>query len=632
MNSLFLARAVRWHAGLAKAMRCATVITTRTMAVVLLLAAGQASAAVEGAVPLPAPKYPVRTEQGVRVPMRDGVRLATDLYLPDGAGKRLPVILIRTQYGKARYRPADGPGVPRMFAGQGFVVAIQDIRGRFESEGHYTLAESDAADGYDTVDWLARQPWSNGKVGTYGCSSLGITQVFLAQRRHPALAAMVPQAPGGATRNQLWDVVTGGVPEIGWSLGWFHQDGNKKPFDKLMPDGGPPEIDEAAILETLPVSRMAELAGGPPSDWVDYVTRKPGDPWWDRFGYFDERSRVDVPALFVNSWNDMSVGETLHLFERFRRDGLSRRARENAFAIISPTAHCESELVGPNLTIDGRDLGDARKDFWAIYLGWFDHWLRGRAGDYEAMPRVQYYVMGANEWRSAEQWPPKGTRRVPYYLHSAGRANSRHGDGTLSTTPPGDEPADQFVYDPAAPVPSRDMVFPGDRYEQGDIEARDDVLVYTTPPLAEGLEVTGPVEVRLFVSSSARDTDFTANLVDVYPDGRAFHIRSGILRARYREGLAREVWMEEGKTYPLRIDLQATSNYFAPGHRIRLQVSSSNFPRFARNLNTGGNDQTGTEWVKARNTVHHSRMHASHLLLPVAAGSYREAQASAGSR
>jgi putative CocE/NonD family hydrolase len=583
----------------------------------------------------PKPKFAFELQKSVLVPMRDGVRLSTDLYVPQGAGTKLPVILIRTQYDKSSHWE-DGPnGEPQLFAAQGFVVAVQDIRGRYESEGEYALARHDAVDGYDSVDWLAKQPWSNGKVGTYGCSSLGITQVFQAQLRHPALAALLPQAAGGASRRQLWDVVTSGVPEIGWALEWFYESGGKlfarppagSSREQLLEfvqffDTKPklPKIDYAPILQSLPVRDMAERAGGPPSDWVEYVTREVGDPEWERIGYFGDRSTVDVPALFIDSWYDMSVGETLYLHDGFRRRALSKRARDNQFVIISPTDHCESEDTVVPAIVGERDLGDARNDFWQIYLRWFDHWLRESGGDFKGMPHVQYYLMGANRWRSAERWPAPGTRYTRYYLHSGGKANTRSGDGTLSMRAPAQQPSDTYTYDPMNPVPSHGINLPGGGVDQRATDKRQDRLVYTSAPLASGIEVTGPLQVTLYVSSDARDTDFTAQLSDVYPDGRSFNVMSGIARARYREGFEKHVWMEPGKVYPVTIDLQATSNYFAAGHRIQVQVSSSDFPRFARNMNTGGNGYDETKGVAAKNSVHHDERYPSHILLPVIAG------------
>ena len=281
--------------------------------------------------------------------------------------------------------------------------------------------------------------------------------------------------------------------------------------------------------------------------------------------------------------------------------------------------------AGKKTIVGERDLGDARKEFWRIYVDWFDHWLRGTDNGITEMPHVQYYLMGKNEWRNAQEWPLPETRFTDYYLHSDGQANSRFGTGRLSAEPPEHESLDNYVYDPATPVPSLGGPVcctgtpdaAAGAFDQREVEMRHDVLVYSTPPLEEGVEVTGPIEAVLYVSSSAKDTDFTAKLVDVYPDGTAYNVQEGILRARYREGLDRKVWMQPGEVYELRLDVHATSNYFGPGHRIRLQVSSSNFPRFDRNLNTGGNNYDETEWQIAQNTVHHSERYPSRIVLPV---------------
>jgi putative CocE/NonD family hydrolase len=563
-------------------------------------------------VPFPEPKYQVEVERNVRMPMRDGIHLATDLYRPVGAGKKLPIILIRTQYGKQPYFDSDDPfyGVARMFAGQGFLVAVQEIRGRFDSEGQYRLGLDDAKDGYDAVDWLAKQRWSNGRIGTFGCSSLGNTQIIAAQLNHPNLATIVPQGSGGASMEHKYDVFTSGVPEIGWSLEWFREDGAKQAGVEIE------KIDYTPILKSLPVREMAAKAGGPPNDWVDWMTREPGDPWWDRYGFFKDDSRIEVPALLVNSWYDMSSGTVLHMFNKFRENATSARARDNQYVIIAPTDHCEAEFVGARYTFRDRDLGDARKDYWDIYLRWFSRWLRDDRHALEGLPKVQYYLMGLNEWRSAPTWPVPGTEFTKVYLESDGRANSRFGDGTL-VGEPGATNRDEYVHDPGFPFPSRGMNAGGGTYDQREVEMRNDVLVYTGPVLEKGVEVTGPLEVVLYVSSSAVDTDFTAKLIDVYPDGTAFEIRSGIARARYREGYDRKVWMEPGKVYEVRVKLQDTSNYFGPGHRMRVDVASASFTRFARNLNTGGNGYDETTWVVARNTVHHGVDHPSHILLPI---------------
>jgi putative CocE/NonD family hydrolase len=581
------------------------------------------------------PKHSVRVERSVLVPMRDGVKLSTDLYFPVDAGKKLPVIMIRTPYNKKVEWTVE-PG--RWFAGQGYIVAIQDVRGKFESQGEYIVSASDTQDGYDTIDWLAAQPWSTGKVGTYGCSYSGENQVQTATLRNLHHTAMIPQASGGSRR--YFALYQGGVLELAAGADWFRGNGSKvRPV--LSPatsqarftqaaayyDFNPvlPEIDVRKVMLSLPLIDLVDRMGAPPSDWEGIVSHGPADPWWDQFGYIEETDRFNTPALFVDSWYDYGPADTLALRKLFARNADSDRTRNNLFTVIAPGTHCSYEAADEHTIVGSRDVGDARLDFRGLYLKWFDYWLKGAKNGVLGMPKLQIYVMGRGEWRGENEWPLARTEFTRYYLHSDGNANSRVGTGSLSTDPPENESSDRFVYDPAAPVPSlggpdwgasHPDLLPGGT-DQGAAEMRHDVLVYTSPPLEKGLEVTGPLELVLYVSSSARDTDFTGKLVDVSPDGTAYNVQEGILRARYREGFDKKVWMKEGEVYEVRVDLAVTSNFFRPGHRIRLEVSSSNFPRFDRNLNTGGNNYDETKWVTAENTVHHSSVYPSHLLLPV---------------
>jgi uncharacterized protein len=300
------------------------------------------------------------------------------------------------------------------------------------------------------------------------------------------------------------------------------------------------------------------------------------------------------------------------LFNLMRRNGETERARENQFVVIAPSTHCGWESASERTKVGQREIGDARFDYNKLYLQWFDYWLKGE-GDIARVPKVQIFVMGVNLWRGENEWPLKRTQFTKYFLHSDGHANSRKGTGGLSTLEPDSEPADRFRYDPGDPVPTHSE----GAQDQSKIEERADVLVYSTPVLEKGVEVTGPIEVRLAVGSSAKDTDFTAKIVDVYPDGTAFNLQDGILRARYRQGFDRPALMKKGEVYRLRIDLHATSNLFRAGHRIRLEISSSDFPRFDRNLNTGGRNYDETDWVVAENEVHHSKTQESYILVPV---------------
>ncbi len=573
----------------------------------------------------PEPKFKVRREENVKIPMRDGVRLSTDLYFPIGEDGKLPVVLIRTPYNKAPY--GDPKSAAQQFAGHGYVVAVQDARGRYTSEGEYTPFAGDVTDGYDTTDWLSKQPWSNGNIGTYGCSYVGDVQILQAQLRHPNLKAMIPQAAGSSIgaagdRYYYFGARKAGNMDLASGLGWFSNEGNKhrgKPAPRI------PDSKLRQVWGTLPLVGMVARAGGASSDWDDMVSRELTDPWWDQFGYLKGNEKFDVPALHIGSWYDFGVAEVLLEFNQLRTNAVSERARDNQFAVISPTKHCQSETgTKEHTVVGGRDVGDARFEYYTLYLRWFDHWLKGVDNGMEKMPKVQLYVMGRNTWRGEQEWPLARTQYTKYYLHSDGYANGQSGTGTLSIKPPDKEPADQYTYDPGDPVPSRGgpICCTGDphadgSYDQSGVENRRDVLVYTTPVLKQGIEVTGPLRAVLYVSSSAKDTDFTAKLVDVNPDGAAYNVQEGILRARYREGFARKVWMKSGEVYEVPVDLEATSNYFGAGHRIRVEVSSSNFPRFDRNLNTGGNNYDETNWVKAENAIHHAGQYASYVLLPV---------------
>ncbi len=594
----------------------------------------------------PAPVYTeIRRERTVLVPMRDDVRLSTDIYSPVGVEGPLPVVLIRLPYNKNDYRGLGKPGSDaHYFAGHGYHVVVQDMRGRFESEGDYEILSNDRNDGYDTIEWISKQPWSNSKVGTYGCSYLGENQVLLSATRHPNHAAAIILAAGGGYEGTGRPFMSqdGGVPELASGLGWFWSDGakyhQKRPHD--MPDEEyrsdatlyepwphVPDTDFQKLFWHLPTIDILKDAGGPASDYADIFSHGPADPYWDNKNYVDNNDQFNVPALHVNSWYDGGVNESLILFNLFRTNATGDRGRDNQFAIISPTAHCDSEGLEnwTNAVIGERAVGDISKDYFRIYLDWFDHWLKGVDNGVTDMPRLQYYTMGTNEWRTAKNWPLDNTRYQNYYLHSQGDANSRGGGGLLSfEAPAAEEAADHYQYDPGNPTPTMggaiccisEDAAPAGAYDQTEVENRKDVLVYTSDVLDSNLEVTGPITATLFVSSTAKDTDFTVKLVDVYPDGTTYNVQDSILRARYREGFEKQVFLQPDGIYRLNIDLHATGNVFLKGHRIRLQISSSNFPRFVRNLNTGGNNYDESEYVVAKNTIHHSAKYPSHIVLP----------------
>lgn len=598
----------------------------------------------------------ITVDRNVFVPMRDSVRLATDLVMPAApAGARFPVVLIRTPYNKNLQTSKEvlqGNSIVRFFAEHGYVVAVQDKRGRFTSEGTYLLSGGDADDGYDTVDWLSRQPWSNGAVGTYGCSYVGDIQIFMAQTKHPALKAMIPQASGSAVGSlggyyRFFGARTGGVSAWAPLMGWFAERGHKLaprlpadlPHDQYNANMALWEITRKTPIDLpkawkhLPMKAALTSQGMPDTDFEDTISKPATDPYWDALPYMTKDYTSDVPTLFINSWYDFGADMTMLEFNHFREHSVSATARENQYAIMSPHTHCSFEREAFEKTIVGeRDVGDTRFDYRGTYLTWFDAWLKSDSqarGRIKQWPKINYFAMGANRWQTANEWPVRGTQERKMFLGSAGKANGLHGDGQLvDALSAAAAPSDTFIYDPGNPVPSRGGSFcapcmgtseggvPG-AVDQRPVEERADVLIYTSDVLKKELNVTGEPRVVLYVSSDAVDTDFTVKLIDVQSDGRAFNVLEGILRARYREGQEKEVWMRRGESYELTIPLGATSNVFLPGHRVRLEISSSNFPQYERNLNLGGVNVEQTTWAVARNTVHHTPQLRSHLILPV---------------
>jgi putative CocE/NonD family hydrolase len=586
-------------------------------------------------------EFGTRVEQSIMVPMRDGVVLSTDLYFPEGAEGRLPAILIRTAYGKTS--TIDWNPAYRALISRGYVVAIQDVRGRYESGGDYVVAMGRREDGYDTVDWLVSQEWSNGKVGSAGCSYLGETQVVLAAAKHPNHVAAIPMsaASGFYAPGRAWSSFDGGVFELAQTAGWFASNGTqvfygppptvdrqewfRSPESKLFSQG--PKIDFEAYLKlvpTLPTFNILQRAGLPPTEYEKFATSLPDGEYFRRKDWAQSSDTFNVPAVFMDSWYDYGPAETIEMFRLFQENAESETAKNNQFLIIGPSTHCAYTEATEQTVVGERDLGDARLDFMDIQLRWYDYWLKGIDNGITEMPKVRYYVMGLNKWKMSASWPPEGTTHQTWYLNSGGHSNSRNGDGLLQLAVPSEIGSDSFTYDPAFPVPSLGghTCCTGTETEAGgsdqsETELRDDVLVYTSDVLKKGIEVTGALEVILYVSSSAPDTDFTAKLVDVYPDGRAYNIQEGALRMRFRNSLSKAVLMEPGKVYEAHLDLHATSNYFGPGHRIRLEISSSNFPRWQRNLNTGGNNFDETEWEVAQNIIHHSAEFPSSIVMPV---------------
>ena len=582
-------------------------------------------------------------ESIVMVPMRDGKSLAANVYRPKDAKGRLPTILWTTPYNEVGDVPRTNRAALKAVR-RGYAYVVQSERGRYFSEGDYQILGYPQTDGYDTLSWIAKQPWSNGKVGTLGCSSSAEGQLALAALNHPAHAAMVPMAAGAGIGKvgrfqEQGNWYTGGVPRSLFFV-WLY--GVDNPLRAQLPAGldpavrariaqyndlsaKKPTVDWPRQIRHLPVDTMLSSMGEPAGTFERFIQRTPADPAWRQGGLYHDDMGWGVPALWFNSWYDVSIGPNMELFNHARRSA-DREAAANQHVVVAPNNHCAFAALKPGFTSGDRALGDPSFDTDGQVFAWFDRWLKGdRRAFPTSTPAVRYYTMGENRWKSAAQWPPREAKTVRMYLRGGGRANGLGGDGRLlAAAPPAGEPSDGYVYDPANPVQTigggdccnGGLVTAG-AFDQRVIEARGDVLVYTSEPLAEPMEVTGFVDAVLRVSSDARDTDFAVKLVDVAPDGTAYILGDTIFRARYRNGYDRPEPMRAGEVYAIRPTPMTTSNRFGKGHRIRVEVTSSNFPKFARNLNTGGDNESETRSVVARNRVHHDAANASYIELPV---------------
>jgi hypothetical protein len=584
-------------------------------------------------------------EKKILAPMRDGVGLSTDVYRPKDATGPVPAVFIRTPY---NMQTLQGGSLRQVVEGvdRGYAVIYQNERGRYFSEGAFEILGHPRTDGYDALTWIANQSWSNKKVGTLGCSSTAEWQLQLAATNHPAHAAMVPMASGaGIGRvgefHEQGNWYRGGVPRTLFSI-WLY--GVDNPLRAQIPkdldpktrqyisqysDLNPkkPDVTWAKQVWHLPYAELLTSLGEPSGTNDKLIARaKPDDPEWYEGGLYHDNESWGVPALWYNSWYDVSIGPNLALYNHATKTGVDAETRDNQYAIVGPSVHCAYASLGPNFKSGDRELGDASMDVSGEVWKFFDRFLKGEADRFPSTtPKIRYFSMGDNQWKTASKWPPEGVVETKLYLRSNGRANSVFGDGKLSfTAPSGNEAADSFVYDPETPVQTigggdccnGGVVVPG-AFDQRPVEVRHDVLVYTSDVLTKPVTVAGFVDAILHVASDAKDTDFAVKLVDVEPDGTAYIIDDTILRARFREGYDREVFMARGKTYKLDFTPMTTANTFMPGHRIRVEVTSSSFPKYARNLNTGGRNEFEKDPVIANNTVKHSKAEPSYIVLPV---------------
>ena len=578
----------------------------------LLIAGAVTFAMITPGVARAADNYEVVVERSVGAKMRDGVTLRADIYRPKAEGK-FPVLLVRTPYDKTGETSFGMKGAAR-----GYVVIAQDVRGRFSSEGEWYTFKNESQDGYDTVEWAAALPYSNGKVGMFGGSYVGATQYLAAIAKPPHLRGICP-------------TVTASNYHDGWTYqgGAFEQWFNESWSTGLAMNTMRRRVEESSALEgtkTLPLADYSVLeapsAAGIAPYFKDWLAHPNYDGYWKQWSIEDHYSQIQVPVLSFGAWYDIFLGGTLRNYERLKTEAGTEAAKRGQRLVVYVGGHAGGSS---NRKVGAVDFGEKLPiDEDEMTLRWYDSLLKGQANGVEHEKPVKIFVMGKNEWRDEDDWPLARAKSTRYYLHSSGGANGVAGIGTLSTVAPGEEKPDQYVYDPNDAVPTiggplccgalPTGIGPQD---QRPAEARADVLVFTTPAFAKDTEVTGPVTLDLYVSSSAVDTDFTGMLVDVWPNGFAQNLTSGILRMRYRNSQEKPELGNPGETYHVTVDLWATSNIFLTGHKLRLEVSSSNFPRFDRNLNTGEIQARGARMTKATNVVSHDKAHPSALIVPV---------------
>jgi uncharacterized protein len=555
----------------------------------------------------------VIVERDVRAKMRDSVILKADIYRPKADGK-YPVLLQRTPYDKSYSR-----SFGMKAASRGYVVVVQDVRGRFTSEGEWYPFRHESQDGYDTVEWAAALSESNGKVGMFGGSYVGATQMLAAIAGPPHLSGIAP----GVTASNYHENWTyqGGAFEQWFNQSWTSGLAQNTLARRAAQDTNALNWKDVLPLESYPILAQPDAKSLAPY-YRDWLAHPNYDDYWKAVALEESYSKIQVPILHIAAWYDIFLGGSLRNYVLLKSQAGSETARTGQHLLVEVGGHAGGS---DQRRIGEVDFGPATPyDNEELLLKWYDYLLKGQANEFAGKKPVRIFVMGKNEWRDEEAWPLARATATKYFLHSAGKANSSAGDGQLSAQAPVTESKDSYAYDPANPVPTIGgplccdsmHLAPGPRNQQV-VEERSDVLVYTTPAFTHDTEVTGPVSLDLFASTSAKDTDFTAKLLDVWPNGFAQNLTEGILRLRYRNSVDRPELARPGEIYHVVVDLWATSNVFLAGHRLRLEISSSNFPRFDRNLNTGEDQATSTKMQPATNTIYHDKEHPSALVLPI---------------
>ncbi|HEY4818732.1 MAG TPA: CocE/NonD family hydrolase [Candidatus Acidoferrum sp.] len=571
---------------------------------IVLLMAGNAQAE----------SYGVTVQHNVSAAMRDGTKLRADIYRPKAEGK-FPVLLVRTPYDKTNEMEFAVRAAVR-----GYVVVAQDVRGRYQSEGEWYPFRHESDDGYDTVEWAAALPYANGKVGMFGGSYVGATQFLAAIAKPPHLTGICPNVTA-SNYHDGWTYQGGALEQ------WFNESWTTGLAENTMRRRVDAGQNAVAWTQKLPLTAYPILevpsAEGLAPYFADWLAHPSYDEYWKQWSIEDHYAQIQVPVFSFGAWYDIFLGGSLRNYARLRKEAGTEQARRGQKLMVYVGGHAGGS---DNKKVGAVDFGDKLPfDFNEVMLSWYDSLLRGQASAALGEKPVKIFVMGKNEWREEEDWPLARAKNTKFYLHSAGVAQTANGDGTLSTVAPGTEKTDEFKYDPNDAVPTLGGPlccgpFPPaglGPQDQSKAESRNDVLVYTTPALTKDVEVTGPVSLELYVSSSAVDTDFTGKLVDVWPNGFAQNLTEGILRLRYRDSQEKTELAKPGQTYHITVDMWATSNVFLPGHKLRLEVSSSNFPRFDRNLNTGEEQASGTRRNTATNVIYHDKAHPSALLLPL---------------
>jgi putative CocE/NonD family hydrolase len=571
--------------------------------------------------------FAVIREDDLPMVTRDGVVLRADLYRPDADGE-FPVLLRRTPYGKRKNDLAAEFSEAKFYASQGYLVVVQDTRGRFSSDGDWYPFKYEGRDGYEAIEWAARLPGSNQKVGTFGQSYGGVVQYLAAAQRPPHLETAIPVSAYRLSFNNYW--YNGGVLELGWLLSYLvnmaiaelEESGDVAEFERLRAYKEDPDLRFSPL-------RKEALLHVPVKDWVDrlgvyggylrdVLAHDTDGPYWWRTDIGRHAADIDIPMLHIGSWYDIANCDTPQIFTQLRESARSAEARQRQALLMGPWAH----LLPYNQPTRGGagdiDFGpDAEISLLGIQLAWFDHVLKEGADGLPCEP-VRIFVMGENRWRTESEWPLARTTDLSFYLRGNGSANSIKGDGELSMEPPRDEPADSYIFDPQVPVDTAGgRIVGGGVVDQRPNQTRSDVLVYTGPEVVQETEITGRLTLHLYASSSALDADFIAVLSDVRPDGYVQNLTEGVLRARFRDSYAEPRPTVPGVVYPLQIELWHISHVIRTGHRLRLHITSSNFPRWERNAGTG--DKAGTDAVllSAEQMVFHDAQRPSHLVIPV---------------